>query len=182
MTTLIAYPLTPTVTPCSLLHNRAEVTSYVTLAELDSSRDIFDVARCSDWSDSALSVTFAPEQITITVNEPTTLVLDSNSELERHLPPLVIMTRNGSSCATFRRFNLGTAKLEAPIVVTRSGLETDLIIGVNFNGSSTCALPPPEGAYCQLSWRVNSRPRSLRFAAATSSSGVPLILRPKRED
>jgi hypothetical protein len=71
-----------------------------------------------------------------------------------------------------------------PVAVTRSGLDTDLIIGVNLEGTTTCALPPPDDAYCLLCWEVDSRPRYLRFAAAAADSGShgPLILRPRRED
>jgi hypothetical protein len=69
--------------------------------------------------------------------------------------------------------------------VTRSGSDTDLIVGINFDGNTTTALPPPDCAYYELRWSVNSSSRSLRFApaaAAEGSSTVPLILRPKRLD
>jgi hypothetical protein len=131
-----------------------------------------------------VSFTFSNDKITIFVPDPADLVLESRTEIEVNMPLIEVVASYSTHQKLACRLGFGRT-LMPPTAVTRSGLDTDLIIGINFDGSSTTALPPPDGAYCQLSWRVNSNPRSLRFATAAATAAAshpPLIVKPKRHD
>jgi hypothetical protein len=175
----VTQPLT--VTPCRLFHNGNDVTSFVSLDTLDPSTDTFAIAQWTNASDASVSFTISREKITLVVHNPENLVL-SPPKLELKLPPLEIRVSNATGETVMQV--PGTTNLFSQGTVTRSGLDTDLIIGINLDGSSSSALPPSDGYY-RLSWQVNGCPRTLEFAgapaAATSSNGV-LILKPKRLD
>lgn len=184
MTKTAALPLPLTVTPCRFWHNRNEVASPVILSRLEPEQDLFAVAHHEDPQDVSMSFHIARDGVTLFVYEPQDLTLRVTSDLERNLPRMSIVARYASHDSVIYRHEVGDL-LAPPVAVTRSGSDTDLIIGINFDGSSATALPPPDGAYCQLFWRVNSSLRSLRFAPATASNNepeIPLILRPKREE
>jgi hypothetical protein len=186
MTTNAAATVSPTATACHLLHNENVVACDVILDSLDREH-VFAVAHGEDPQDKSMSFTISSDRITIVVHEPTTMPeLDWKPEFELNLPLIEIVTRD----ATGERllYSLGTRReLEPQIGVTRSGSDTDLTISINFDGSSTTALAPPDGSYCHLSWSVSSCPRSLRFASAVAPAGteaakIPLVYKPTRQD
>jgi hypothetical protein len=178
-----ARSLSLTAVPCQLWFNQKEVAAQITLDLLKPERDRFTVARLDEPKDIGVSFTIGKHGVDVFVHEPADLVLDVSPERERNLPRMKIIARHPTHDEVIYHHERD-GNLAPPVAVTRSGSDTDLIIGINFDGSSTTALPPPDGAYCELFWRVNSSAHSLHFAAAAAGEEpeVPLILRPKREE
>jgi hypothetical protein len=177
MSTQAAFILPLTITPCSLYHNLAKVASSVVFDPRDASPNDFLIARSTDSSDTSLSFTITPERVTILLHEPTDIVWEVKSTF---LPPMVIAARYGDTIKPLRSFGSGDLSASAQVAATRSGSDIDLIVGIDFTGKETAAVPP-DSAYHRVSWCVDSRARSLRFAVVGSCAG-PLILRPKKED
>src|SRR5690606_31019380 len=145
--------------------NLKEVSSYVILNTLDPSKDVFTVAPIKEPLDPSMSFTVARHGITIILHDAVGVTVKPGLEL--NLPRMVIKSRDslGKELVVYE-FDSGR-DLAPPIPVTRSGSDTDLIIGINIDGSTTTALPPLDG-YGLVSWYVDSKPRSLRFAAAAA--------------
>jgi hypothetical protein len=165
-------------TPLTLLYKYEVVRSGVELRELEPDAARFDVAAAARPQDAMLSVAIVPGMIRIELHEPERLVLDTRLDLERRLPPIVIAVRHDAHVEPIRLLGSDWGdRLQAPLWVRRSGTPTDLLVAI---GAAMSASPPREQDYCELSWSVNSRPRSLRFAAA--GARTQLILRPSRCD
>jgi hypothetical protein len=167
-----------TATPLALYHDYEVVTAALELRELEPDPPRFDVAAAVRPQDSMLSVWIVSGMIRIELHEPEHIVLDTRLDLERRLPPIVIAVRHGAQVEPIRLLGADWGdRLCAPLWVRRSGTPTDLIVAI---GAAMSATSPLELDYCELSWSVDSRPRSLRFAAA--GARTQLILRPSRRD
>lgn len=164
--------------PLSLWHKHEVVDSLVDLVELERLQPQFDIAPIGRPQDSMLTVTITPGMIRIELHEPERLVLNTQLDVERQLPPIVLAVRHGAQVEPIRLLggNPGNGPY-TPLWVRRSGTPTDLVVAIGA-GSSTSF--PLARDYCELSWSVAARPRSLRFAVAGASG--QLILRPSRHD
>jgi hypothetical protein len=168
----------PHLLPLGLWHNYELVDSIVHLVELEPESPQFDFAPIGRPQDSMLTITITPGMIRIELHEPERLVLNTRLDIERQLPPIVLAMRHGAISEPIRLLggDRGTGP-RAPLWVRRSGTPTDLVAAIG-TGSPTSF--PLARDYCELSWSVHSRPRSLRFAVAGASG--QLILRPIRHD
>jgi hypothetical protein len=161
-----------------LLHNHEFVSKAVELRELEPEPPRFDVAPAARPQDSMLSISINPGMIRIELHDPERLVFDTRLDLERRLPPIVVAVRHNAHVEPIRLLGADWGdRLCAPLWVRRSGTPTDLTVAIGAEMPGSFALGRD---YCELSWSVDSRPRSLRFTVANSRT--QLILRPSQRD